>query len=255
MKLNKSLTNIAGKYDDIILIRDLNIDFDNLKKGDTHSHLHDLCDTFSLCSLIKGITCVKLQNSISIDLMLTYSPRGSQNTSDYQKMMVCFFWTVFRRLPAKCIKYCSDKKNGHNEFLRTLNQEFIKGNENNDKQQYDTITQIFWKVLDEHFPLKIKILKEKQARFNINELRKTIEDQSTLRNIYLNCPYRENFLVYKKVKSICNFLNKKGKRDYLKRATAASTVGSRKFWNTVKFSLIPKEFTMKTFQLIPKVTS
>ena len=46
MELNKSLCNIARKYENILVIRDLNINVNNLKKGDTHNHLSDLCDTF-----------------------------------------------------------------------------------------------------------------------------------------------------------------------------------------------------------------
>ena len=42
------------------------LNFDNLKKEDTHSHLSDLCDTFSLSNLVNGVTCVKSQNGTSI---------------------------------------------------------------------------------------------------------------------------------------------------------------------------------------------
>ena len=59
MELNKSLCNIARKYENILIIGDLNINFDNLKMGDRHSHMSDLCDTFSLSNLVNGVTCVK----------------------------------------------------------------------------------------------------------------------------------------------------------------------------------------------------
>ena len=44
MELNKFICNIARKYKNILIIGDLNINFDNLKKGDTRSHMSDLCD-------------------------------------------------------------------------------------------------------------------------------------------------------------------------------------------------------------------
>ena len=44
----------------------------------------------------------------------------------------------------------------------------------------------FRKVLDEHVPLKIRIIREKQAELKANEPRKGIVDQSTLKNRYLN---------------------------------------------------------------------
>ena len=81
MELNKSLCNIARKYENIFIIGDLNINSDNLKKGDTHSHLSDLCDTFSLSDLVNGVTCVKSQNGTSINVMLINRPRSFHNTS------------------------------------------------------------------------------------------------------------------------------------------------------------------------------
>ena len=56
MELNKLLCNIARKYENILIIGDLNINFDNLKMGDTYSHMSDLCDTFSLSNLVNGVT-------------------------------------------------------------------------------------------------------------------------------------------------------------------------------------------------------
>ena len=66
MELNKSLCNIARKYENILIIGNLNINYDNLKKADAHSHLSYLCDTFSLSNLVNGVTCVKSQNNTSI---------------------------------------------------------------------------------------------------------------------------------------------------------------------------------------------
>ena len=76
MELNKSLCNTARKYENILIIGDLNINFDNLKMHDTHSHMSDLCDTFSLSNLVNGVTCVKSQKGTSIDVMLTNRPRS-----------------------------------------------------------------------------------------------------------------------------------------------------------------------------------
>ena len=112
MELNKSLCNIARKYENILIIGDLNMNFGNLKKGDTRSHMSDLCDSFSLSNLVNGVTCVKSQNGTSIDVMLTNRPRSFHNTSlietdlsDCHKMIVSVFGAFFKRLPAKVIEY------------------------------------------------------------------------------------------------------------------------------------------------------
>ena len=108
MELDKRLCNIARKYENILIIGDLNINFDNLKKGDTHSHMSDLCDTFSISNLVNGVTCVKSQNGTSLDVMLTNRPRSFHNTrlietglSDCHKMIVSAFRTFLRGFQLK----------------------------------------------------------------------------------------------------------------------------------------------------------
>ena len=108
MKLNKSLCIIARKYKNILIIWDLNINFDNLKKGDTHSHMSDLCDTFSISNLVNGVTCVKSKKGTSLDVMLTNRPRSFHNTrlietglSDCHKMIVSVFRTFLRGFQLK----------------------------------------------------------------------------------------------------------------------------------------------------------
>ena len=142
MEMNKSLCNIARKYENILIIGDLNIKFDNLKMGDTHSHMSDLCDTCSLSNLVNG-------------MILRNRPRRFHNTSlietglsDCHKMIVSVFRAFFERLPAKIIEYGNYKTFHQNEFLQNLDQELIKSNSCNDEQQYDIFTSIFRRVLD-----------------------------------------------------------------------------------------------------------
>ena len=186
MESSKSLCKIATKYENILIIGDLNINFDNATY---------LCDTFSLSNLVNGVTCVKSQNGTSIDEMFRNRPRNFHNTSlietalsDCHKMIVFVFRALFKKLLAKVIEH------------RNLDQELIKSNSYNDERQYDIFTSIFRKVLDKHAPLKIKKLRGNQAKFMTKELRKTVMDQSKFKNKYLKWPSRENFLAYKKAK-------------------------------------------------------
>ena len=125
------------KYENILIIGDLNINFDNLKQGDTHSHLSDLCDTFSFSNLVNG-------------MMLTNRPRSFHNTSlietglsNCHKMIVSAFRAFFKRLLVKVVEYCNYKTFDHSEFLQNLDQELIKVNSYNDEQQYDIFTSVF----------------------------------------------------------------------------------------------------------------
>ena len=65
-----TLNKIYGKYDNILLAGDLNID--ELKTGsDSSNHLSDAKDVFNLANLVKKPTCFKSQNGTLIELMLT----------------------------------------------------------------------------------------------------------------------------------------------------------------------------------------
>ena len=109
-------------------------------------------------------------------------------------MVASDFRAFFKRLPAKVIEHRNYKTFDQNEFLRNLDQEFIKSNWYNDEQQYDIFTSIFRRVLDAHAPLKMKKLRGNQAELMIKELRKAVMDQSRLKNKYLKWPPSENFL-------------------------------------------------------------
>ena len=56
-ELNKSLSNITRKYENVLAVGDLNInllDQKKKKRKDSKNYLSDLCDTFSLSNVISG---------------------------------------------------------------------------------------------------------------------------------------------------------------------------------------------------------
>ena len=106
-ELTTSLNQATNKYDNIIVMGDLNID--TLKNGaDTNHYLSDLCDTFSLANLISSSTCFKSLSGTSIDVFLTNRTRNFHNTaitetgiSDHHKLITSFFRSHFERIPPK----------------------------------------------------------------------------------------------------------------------------------------------------------
>ena len=79
-ELNKSLSKIARKYENVLLVGDLDIDILD-KKKDSKNYLPDLCDTSPRSDLISEVTCVKSSVGSSIDVMLTNRPRSFHHTS------------------------------------------------------------------------------------------------------------------------------------------------------------------------------
>ena len=105
-KLTSSLNQATNKYDNIIVMGDLNID--TLKNGaDINYCLSDLCDTFSLANLICSSTCFKSLSGTSIDVFLTIRTNFHNTAitetgiSDHHKLTTSFFRSHFERIPPK----------------------------------------------------------------------------------------------------------------------------------------------------------
>ena len=128
-ELSNILSLATRKYENILIIGDLNIDISNMKK-DNGNYLSNSCDTFSLKNLITDITCAKSTNGTSIDVLLTNKSRCfhhkatfETDVSDCHILILSFFKAYFRKLPSKYIEY----RNYKNKFLYKLDQELSKG--------------------------------------------------------------------------------------------------------------------------------
>ena len=183
-------------------------------------------------------------------MILTNRPRSFHHTSlieagmtDCHKLILSLFRAFFKRIPAKTIEYRNYSKCSPEAFLHELDQEHNKGIIcNSQDKQHDLFSDIFRTILDHHAPLKTKSIRGNQAKFMTKELSKSIMNKSRFKNRYLKWPSRENFLAYKKAKSLCNSLNRKAKNTYFEKATENGIMGSKKFWSTVKPFLSSKGF-------------
>ena len=66
-EISISLNKIIGKYDNIVLAGDLNIDDLKSYSESSQNHLSDMKDVFILINLIKEPTCFKSQNGTLLD--------------------------------------------------------------------------------------------------------------------------------------------------------------------------------------------
>ena len=93
---------------------------------------------------------------------------------------------------------------------------------------------MFRYVLDKYGQLYTKTIRGNHALFVTKNLSKAIMNRSRIRSKYLKCPSRENFLVYKKARAICNGLNKSTKKAYFADISRKGFVSNKTFWKTVK---------------------
>ena len=94
----KILDKTFSKYDRIILMGDIKIEYNETEQTKTASKLlKELCITYDLHNLVTGSTCFKHTHGSAIDVILTnckynfmHSKASETDLSDFHKM-VCTF--------------------------------------------------------------------------------------------------------------------------------------------------------------------
>ena len=233
--LNKAL----NKYDNLLLVGDLNIN--TLRPtSDSFNHLSDLNDTFSLTNLVTD-SYISHKGTL-IDLMLTDKPKSFYKShsfvaglSDCHKPIVSILRTSLQKLPPKFVIYRNQKNFHESNFLRDLDSRLIQGElYKKCDDSYTKMSEIFSEVLNYHGLFKQKSVRGNHAPFMARELSKAIMANSKVKNSYVKWPSRENFVAYEKAKNKCNSLTRKAKRKLFKEATKIGVMSNRTFWNAVK---------------------
>ena len=184
--LSTSLNRALDRYDNIIIMGDINIDTQN-KTDPGCDKLVTFCDVFGLSNLVTSKTCFTKTHSSSIDVILTNRPRSFQKTtvfetglSDYHGLVATTMKSATPRLKPKQIKYRSYKKFVPEKFLNDVQHAQFECDENNPDKSYDHLTNTFRNIVDKHAPIKTKSLRGNNAPFMNPELRKAMYTHARL---------------------------------------------------------------------------
>ena len=121
--LSTSLNRALDRYDNIIVMGDINIDTHN-EKDPYFVKSASFCDVFGLSNLVTSKTCFTKNHSSSINVILTDRSRPFQKTSvfetglsDYHSLVATTMKATVPRLKPKQIKYRSYTKFVQDNFL------------------------------------------------------------------------------------------------------------------------------------------
>ena len=171
-----------SNYDKILLAGDFNID-------DKEEIMQDFVFEQNVKNLVKEKTCYKsIDNPSCIDLLLTNTPLSFQNTttvttglSDFHKMAVTVMKTTFPKAQPKIIYYRDYKNFDLYNFRTDLREQLNKIVQ----KDYFHFELTFLRVLEEHAPMKKKVLRANDKPYMTKVLRKAIMRRSTLKSKYL----------------------------------------------------------------------
>ena len=238
--LSTSLNRALDRYDNIILMGDINIDTQN-KTDPGFDKLVSFCDVFGLSNLVTSKTCFTKNHSSSIDVILTNRPRSFQKTSvfetglsDYHCLVATTMKSTVPRLKPKQIKYRSYKNFVPENFLKDVKQAKFECNETNPDKSYDQLTTDFRNIVDKHAPIKTKFLRGNNAPFMNRELKKAMYTRARFKTRLNKHPSRENEVAFKKQRNRCVALRKKAIKNHFKRVTSNGLMSNKAFWDLVK---------------------
>ena len=116
-----SLSKASNKYENFLIMGDLNIDINSSGKG--FNMLDQFCNLFCLSHLIKSPTCFTSNHNSTIDLIMTNKPKVFQKSrstetglSDCHNLVSTFFKSHYSKLKPKISYYRSYKNLTSNIF-------------------------------------------------------------------------------------------------------------------------------------------
>ena len=237
--LSISLNSALDKYDNVILMGDININtFD--KEDGANQKLVNFCDVFGLSDLVTAKTCFTKTSSSSIDVILTNRVRSFQKTSvfetglsNYHGLVVTVLKSHIPRLKPKVIKYRNYKNFDPVKFIADVRRTNFDALED-PEDCYNNLTNNFRNLVDKHALLKTKFARGNSAPFVTRELKKAIYTRTRLKNKFNKFPTNLNERNYKKQRNKCVSLRKKAIKQHFKKATAGGLISNSDFWNLVK---------------------
>ena len=229
--VNKALDAYGSKFENIILMGDLNTTNDD-------ENLVEFLEDRELSNLVHFPTCFMSEtNPSTIDLIITNKPKSFQNTigvstgiSDFHKMVLTSMKTTFPKAVPKEIVYRDMKNFDKKAFKRDLKENLKKA----DSTNYALFEEIFENVLDKHAPKKKKLQRANHKPYVTKAMRKAIMKRSELATKYRTRPTEENKKAFKKQRNFCNRLYKKERQKYYENLDLRKINDNKKFWNTVK---------------------
>ena len=137
-EIGKNLDNYSSKYDNFILLGDLNSE-------PTESAVRDFCQIYGCKNLIKDKTCFKNPEKPScIELNITNRPKCFQNSatletgfSDFHKMTLTVMKAFNKKQKATIITYHSYKNSSNEVFMANVQNRISQVTSENNKLEFD----------------------------------------------------------------------------------------------------------------------
>ena len=213
--------------------------------------LSNIFDVYGVKNVIKSATCFKGKVPTMIDLVITNVSKSLKDVkciecdlSDFHKM-VCFSTKL--KVPVKKkrhIMYRSYKRFDEDAYVNDLSNVpyhvcDIFDDVDDAYWFYETLTK---QVIEEHAPLKKKVIKNNQAPYMNGPLRKAINVKNMFRRKFYKCKSSANWEIYRQHRNNVTEQRRSCMKEYV-RNTCAKSNGGKEFWRCIKPLISNKNIT------------
>lgn len=237
-KLISAYNSMTSLGKEIILLGDVNI---NMLKGDDKL-TNDLCHIFGLKNLVTEPTCFKTVNGTLIDPVIVMNPKRFQNPlnivfgySDFHNIVGCI--TKLKVPPKKpmTVEYRSYKNFNVESFNADVSSIPFHVCEMFDDvdDKYWCMSKLFTDVVDEHAPLKKRVIRTQQVPYMHSELRKSMYKRNMLKNKYFKNRSVEAWHAYCTQRNITTNMRRNAIKSYF-MSKCNGNATPKDFWNCIK---------------------
>ena len=228
--LSKSIDHHASNYSNILILGDFN---DTAESREISKFL----DMQSLSTLCSSPTCFKSKLGRCIDLVLTnkkgcfkLSSTFETGVSDFHHLIFTVLKTKISCLPPKRVDFRSYKHFSIDNFRNNLHY----AQSCSHSGDISSFLNVFNEVLNNHAPLKTKIIRGNHQPHVSQTLCKAIMTRSRLKRIANKTNKPEDILAYKKQRNLVVNLNKREKKRFFEKAGSPSSNSGKSFWKACK---------------------
>jgi hypothetical protein len=221
-----------------ILLGDINIDMsmsDNIVE-------RQICTMYDLKNLIKSPTCFKSEKGTLIDPVIVSNNRKMCNpfnltcgASDFHNMVGCILKHSLPVIKPFRIQYRSYKHFDELKFKQDIEAMPVQVCDvfNDIDDQYCALSTMYKSVLDQHAPLKSRVVRNEKIPYMNSNLMKAMYKRNHLKNLFYKNRNNINWELYKKQRNTVTSMRRNAIREYFVKKCKVSNC-PRDFWATVK---------------------
>ena len=219
------IDKFSKTYTDVMVIGDFNDE-------PSSNTMKTFMDENQFKNLINTKTCFKKKSGRCIDLILTnkkgsfqFSKTFETGCSDHHLMIYTMMKMKFLKLPPKKISYRNYSKFDYENYMNDVKSKIPIGETDLAKLNGDLED-----IMNQHAPLKTKIVRGNNQAHMTKELRKEIMTRSRLKNTYNKTKSLKNYEAYKKQRNHVVTINRKQKKLYFENLNVEKRNNSKDFW-------------------------